>query len=373
MPFLNYLSERKIMRLSVIRYNREEGVEFVSALRKRVNDHFVDNKISKFGNLNMVLKSIFIISLYFVPFVVIISGVVSSFWMLMLLWGVMGFGMCGIGVSIIHDANHGSFSKYNMVNKVMGYMLNVVGAYHVTWKIQHNVLHHSSTNVHQYDEDLDNQLMRFSPEQERKSINKYQAYFAPFLYGLLSIYKMFSKDFEQIFRYNKMKLLTSQGKTFRSALIDSLVNKVVYLTFTLVLPIVLLPLPWWYSLLGFLLMHFICGINLALIFQSAHVIEKTDFYTADETGSVENCWAIHQMNTTANFAKNARIFSWLIGGLNYQVEHHLFPNICHVHYRDISNIVKNTAKEYGVAYNEYPTFLDAIVSHFKLLNSLGKA
>jgi len=130
-------------------------------------------------------------------------------------------------------------------------------------------------------------------------------------------------------------------------------------------------LPWTQVLLGYLVMHFICGMILALIFQPAHVIEETDFYKTDENGSVENNWAIHQLRTTANFANGSRLFSWFIGGLNYQIEHHLFPHICHVHYRNIAGIVKQTAEKHNVPYYHHKTFLGAVISHFSLLNSLG--
>jgi linoleoyl-CoA desaturase len=128
---------------------------------------------------------------------------------------------------------------------------------------------------------------------------------------------------------------------------------------------------WWQILLGFLLMHFICGVILAFIFQPAHVIEETNFYKTTDEGSVENNWAIHQMHTTANFANNSKIFTWLIGGLNYQIEHHLFPNICHIHYGKISKIVKETAMEFNVPYHHHRTFFTALRSHFSLLHKLG--
>ena len=109
-------------------------------------------------------------------------------------------------------------------------------------------------------------------------------------------------------------------------------------------------------------MHFFCGLILAFIFQSAHVLQETDFFKVDENGSVENNWAIHQMKTTANFANNSRFFSWFIGGLNFQIEHHLFPNICHVHYRKISKIVRETAEEFNVPYYQHRTFFGALRS-----------
>ncbi|MDW3211198.1 MAG: acyl-CoA desaturase [Reichenbachiella sp.] len=361
------------MRKAVVRFDRSIEVDFVSELKERVNQYFLDKKISKFADTNMQLKTAFMLGLYFIPFMILVSGMIQSFWMMLLLWSVMGLGMCGIGLSIMHDANHGAYSKKKSVNSWLGYLLNVIGSYHITWKIQHNVLHHSSTNVHEYDEDLNNQILRFSPNQPRRNINKYQAYYAPFLYGLLSLYKTFSKDFEQISRFNKNNLLSGQGVTLNGAVLQITLNKIIYLGATLALPMLILSMPWWQVLIGFLIMHFICGIILALIFQSAHVLDKTLFYQADENGSIDNCWAIHQMNTTANFAKKGRLFSWLIGGLNYQIEHHLFPNICHVHYESISDIVRGTAQDFDIQYNEFPTFFDAIKSHFRMLHILGKA
>ena len=139
----------------------------------------------------------------------------------------------------------------------------------------------------------------------------------------------------------------------------------------IVLPMILIDLPWWQILLGFLMMHLICGLIIAFIFQSAHVIEETDFFTANKEGGVENNWAIHQMKTTANFANKSVLFSWFIGGLNYQIEHHLFPNICHVHYRKISKIVKQTAEEFSIPYKQHKTFYGAVKSHLTLLNKLG--
>jgi linoleoyl-CoA desaturase len=123
--------------------------------------------------------------------------------------------------------------------------------------------------------------------------------------------------------------------------------------------------------MGFLLMQFISGLILALIFQPAHVIEETAFFTPDENGSVENNWAIHQLKTTANFANKSGWFSWYVGGLNFQIEHHLFPNICHIHYKKISKIVEQTAKDFNIPYYQHRTFYDALKSHFTLLHELG--
>ncbi|MFY0601340.1 MAG: acyl-CoA desaturase [Cyclobacteriaceae bacterium] len=359
------------MSANHVKFNAHDRPEFFNELRSRVNQHFKDNNISRYGNLNMKLKTVFMLTLYFAPLVLMVTGVVSSAWGVIGMWALMGLGMSGIGLSIMHDANHGSYSKNQKVNNIMGYLLNFIGGYHVNWKIQHNVLHHSYTNVHGHDEDIDKGIMRFSPDQDHKPGYHFQAFYAPFLYGLMTIYWCLAKDYIQIDRYKKKNLLKGQGLTYGKAMIYNTINKIWYFSLLLVLPIQTVAVPWGIIVLGFLVMHFICGLTLALIFQPAHVIEETNFYVPDSSGSVENNWAIHQMRTTANFANGSTLFSWFIGGLNFQVEHHLFPNICHVHYKDISQIVKDTAHEFDVPYYEHRTFYGALKSHFTLLNQLG--
>lgn len=359
------------MTTPAIKFNRKDQPEFVRELRKRVNQYFQENNIPKHGNLKMKVKTAFMFLLYFGPLILMLTGLLSNVWLVILMWTLMGFGMSGIGLSVMHDANHGAYSQNKRVNEALGFVMNFLGGYHINWKIQHNVLHHSYTNVDGHDEDLENAVMRLSPHQEYKKIFKLQFLYAPFFYGIMTLFWIFGKDFAGVVRYNQKQLLEAQGRTLKSALVEITIHKLWYLGLTLVLPMIILPIAWWQTLLGFLLMHFICGLFLALIFQPAHVIEDTVFISADDDGSVENSWAIHQLRTTCNFAHGSRIFSWFVGGLNYQIEHHLFPNICHVHYRKISKIVKETAKEFNLPYHQHKTFFGAVKSHFILLYRLG--
>lgn len=359
------------MHLSAIKFNTHDQPEFIKELRQRVSSHFKENNLSRYANVNMKLKTVFMLCLYFVPLIIINTGLLSSIWGVLAMWVLMGFGMSGIGLAIMHDANHGSYSKNKRVNNALGYLINFLGAYHVNWKIQHNVLHHSFTNVDGFDEDIYTPIMRFSPNQERKKFFKFQVFYAPFFYGIMTIYWFISKDFVSLVKYSQKNLYAGQGLTLKKAITQIIFNKAWYLVLTLLLPIIVIDLPWWQILMGFLLMQFICGLVLAFIFQPAHVIEETDFYVAGDNGSLENNWAIHQMKTTANFANGSRLFSWLIGGLNYQIEHHLFPNICHVHYKNIASIVKQTAEEFNVPYHQHKTFFSALKSHFSLLHDLG--
>lgn len=352
--------------------NQKNQAEFFSELRKRVNTYFQENNISKQADFNMKFKTTFMVVLYFLPLILMLTGVVHGLWPVLLMWVLMGFGMSGIGLSVMHDANHGSYSKNKMVNKAMGFLLNFVGGYPINWKIQHNVRHHANTNVNGYDDDIEKSfIMRMSPYQKRKGFFRFQMYYAPILYSLMTIYWYLIKDFEQLFRYNKENLLKDQGITLGRAFVEVIINKLWYMVLFLVLPLVFIDLPWWQILIGFTIMHLMSGLILAFIFQSAHVIEDNNFFEMGADGKLENTFAVHQLMTTANFAEKSRLFSWFVGGLNYQIEHHLFPSICHVHYRNLSPIVRQTAQEYQLPYHQHKTFRGALKSHFILLNKLG--
>lgn len=360
------------MELKKVTYNSTEHQDFYKVLRKRVNAYFKDNNKSKYANTNMVIKTIFMLSLYLVPFVLMLT-IVTNTWVVMLMWVLMGFGTAGVGLSIMHDANHHAYSKNKWVNKIIGKLTNAVGGSDANWRIQHNVIHHSYTNVDQVDEDIDTGiLMRFSPNQKRLKGHKYQFLYAWPLYGMMTIMWCTTKDYTQFARYKKMGLIKTQGISPGLMLFTIILSKILYLGTLITLPILFSPVSWWVTLLGFGLMHFIAGLTLALIFQPAHVLPRSDFPVPDETGNVETDWAVSQLLTTANFAPKARLFSWYVGGLNYQVEHHLFPNICHVHYRKISSIVQETALEYGIPYYSYKTFRGAVRDHAKLLYRLGR-
>lgn len=360
------------MNKVAVKFNKQDQPEFYKVLQKRINQYFKDNKLAKTANWNMKFKTAFMLGIYFIPLMLMLTGQITSFGGTLLSWAIMGFGMSGVGLAIMHDANHGSYSKNKRVNESLGLTMNFIGGYHVTWKIQHNVLHHSFTNVHEYDEDLDQKMFCISPCQERKGFHKFQAFYATFLYALLTVFRYIFKDFQQVHRYHKMNLLEGQGLTYPAAIAQVVLYKATYLVVLFALPLLLINLPVWQILLGFAIMHIICSLVSAFIFQLAHVLEETHFYKTDDNGSVENNWAIHQLKTTANFSEGSSFFSWFIGGLNYQVEHHLFPNICHVHYSKLSPIVRATAAEFDVPYYSHKTFWGAMKSHFSLLHQLGK-
>ena len=259
------------------------------------------------------------------------------------------------------------------VNNIISQVIWFVGGSSVNWKIQHNVLHHSFTNVEHLDEDLESiPILRFSPHQKHMKIQKYQYIYAWFFYSLMTLMWATMKDFNQLNRFKRKDLIKTQKKSYGVLLAELVFVKAMYYVLFLVLPIIFLPNAWWLTVIFFICMHFIAGLSLAAIFQPAHVMPDTQFPLPDDQGNMENKWAIHQLMTTVNFAPESKFFSWYVGGLNFQVEHHLFPNICHIHYKKISEIVKKTAEEFNLPYYSKPTFAAALRDHTRFLKALGK-
>ncbi len=348
-------------------------LEFFPTLSKRVNEYFRENNINKYSNPEMVWKTIFMFSLYLTPYFFMISGLIHHYWIYLGLAMIMGFGKAGIGLSIMHDANHGAYSPKTWINKLMGYSLNLVGGHSFNWIVQHNVLHHTYTNIHEVDEDISPRgVLRMSPDSEWKPMHKFQHYYAWFFYGLLTFVWIILKDFVRLTRYQKEGMVKKQKSTANREWFVLLVTKVVYISYIIIIPLYVTHFSFWQIFLAFFVMHYISGFILAIIFQPAHVIEGTEYPMPDKDGNLENNWAIHQMHTTTNFGHKEKLFSWYVGGLNYQVEHHLFPTICHVHYRKIAPIVEQTAKEFGIPYKAKETFFEAVAAHARLLKELGE-
>jgi len=355
-----------------IKFINKDKTQFFNVLKQRVDDYFIQNNISQHANAQMVFKSVFMLALYFVPYALIVSGLATGgmFW---LSWVFMGLGLAGIGMGIMHDANHGAYSSSNFVNRMMGYTVSLVGADVNNWKTQHNILHHTYTNIYDHDEDIDDKVgMRFSPSGKYHKAQRFQVFYAFFFYALMTLYWIVAKDFLQYERY----IREGQNKDIKRDRIKKFITmiafKVIYYIYIFVLPIMFLDIPWWYIVLGFLVMHAVAGIILSITFQLAHVVEGTSFPVPDDKGNIENEWAIHQLNTTADFAANHPLITFYVGGLNYQAIHHLFPRICHVHYPKIAPIVEQTAKEFGIPYLYYPTAREAFMSHLRMLKKLGR-
>lgn len=356
--------------MRIIRFERDKS-QFMATLKKNVNDYFKEKRISTKGNWRMAVKSVVMLSLYLVPFVLILTMPMAG-WLIFPLSILMGIGMAGTGMSVMHDAAHGSFSKKAWLNEVFGSTIVLLGTTGFNWKIQHNVLHHTFTNIDGMDEDIAGRdLLRFSKHAPLKKIHRFQHWYAYFLYSFMTLSKLV-KDFFQLHEYNRKGITQQQNAKPVMEYIKLIGTKLAYFAIAIGLPLIFSDFTWWQIILGFFVMHCIGGAIMAIIFQMAHVVEGVEQPLPGEDGNIENEWAIHQLQTTANFSRRSRIMNWFIGGLNFQIEHHLFPNICHIHYRKISLIVEKTAMEYGLPYNMKPTFVHALASHTRMLRELGR-
>jgi len=367
----------KIEKLNIVRFAPKGRDGFYDTVKSRIQTYFERNNMSTYANVHMWIKTAAMLLLYFVPYLIIVTGLgAGNSWFFLGLWLLMGFGMSGIGTSIMHDANHGTYSANRKINKFISYILEVIGGSTVNWKIQHNILHHTYTNISGLDEDIDTMgLLRLSPNQPLKWHHRYQHLYAWFFYMIMTLYWMTAKDFVQAVRYKKIGLLIKAQLSLTQALWRIVLYKAFYYSYIIVLPVLFSGVPWYFIVSGFLLMHFTAGMLLSCIFQPSHIMETSGYALPLEIEGkqqMENSWAIHEMGNTTNFAPGNRFLSWFSGGLNFQIEHHLFTNICHIHYRKLAPIVKKTANEFGLPYHEQRTFFAALWAHAGMLKRLGK-
>ncbi|MVZ67422.1 acyl-CoA desaturase, partial [Sphingobacterium sp. DK4209] len=227
---------------------------------------------------------------------------------------------------------------------------------------------HTYTNIDGEDHDIEIKFMRIHHDQPLKEHHRYQHLYFIFLYSISYLAWIFYQDYEKYFRQR----LSISSEKFNFPINERIIfwiSKIIHFTLFVVIPIIFVG--WIPTLVGLCLTSIVCGICLATVFQLAHVVDETEFKTlVDER--VEAQWMIHQLQSTANFATDSRVLTWLLGGLNFQVEHHLFPKVSHIHYPKINEIVKATCLEYNVKYNEYPTFYAAFQSHIKVIKAMSK-
>ena len=355
-----------------IKFAKIDNAHFFTTLRKRVNEYFEQQNVSKTGNYMTYLKAACMLTLYVGPMVLLWLGFFQS-WYALIAYAIIGVGTAGIGLGIMHDANHGSVSRNKLVNDILSYSMNLIGGSTFTWKMQHNVMHHSYTNVYELDEDIDDKpFLRLSPHGVKKKYHRFQHIYALFLYCLATFSWILFKDWKQLAQYNKSGMTKLHGFKPARVVITMLISKLFYVAMLVVLPAIFL-LPWYIVLIGFLILHVIAGFSITVVFQLAHVVEGPQHFDANKDQNLENTWAMHQIATTANFSTKNKFLTWIIGGLNFQIEHHLFPNISHIHYPEISKIVKSTVKEFGLEYYEFKTMGTALISHLRMLKKFGIA
>jgi linoleoyl-CoA desaturase len=344
---------------------------FHAELKKRVNEYFDNVKINKTGNLKLYSKAIILVTAFLAVYVHLVFFTSPYIVLNLFECLVLGALTSAIGFNIMHDGAHGSFSSRKWINELAGLSLNFLGANVFMWKTKHNIVHHTYTNIDGVDDDINARpFLRLCDTQKHYRIHKYQHLYFLAAYAFLYMYWIFFTDYKKYFS-NKVgdipikKMTLGEHFSFWGF-------KALHIVLFVLLPIYSVGfLPW---LVGFLTYGLFAGIILSVIFQLAHTVEETHFPETDPlSGKIEDAWAVHQLKTTANFATKNKFWSWYTGGLNFQVEHHLFPNISHVHYPALSEIVKNVCREYNIPYLEHKKLRYALVSHVAHLKAMGRA
>lgn len=377
---MNAARERKLSRLvlqvkyllinmSKITFHTKQS-PFFQTLKEKVDRYFSTNQLHPAGNTRLLCKSLLQVSsavILYLTLVVFTPGAGIC----LLLCGLLGLNLAVIGFNVMHEGGHQSFSKHQWLNHTSAYFLNVLGGNAYFWKIKHNINHHTYTNIEGMDSDIDvRPFMRLHDNQPRYWFHRFQHLYWIILYCISYVVWIFYHDFEKYFG-NIAPGVESRGLKAKEHVVFW-ITKVLYVAVYLVLPILMVG--WIKALIGYIIVTFVCGLAISVVFQLAHVVEGTQFPVPDErSNKIAQEWALHQISTTANFATQNKTISWLLGGLNFQVEHHLFPRISHVHYPQISKLVKETCKEFNVTYLEYSSLAKAFYSHLSHIKRLGAA
>jgi linoleoyl-CoA desaturase len=347
----------------------KQPISFHGELKKRIAEYFNQKGKSTTGNIRLYTKAILLVSALIGLYTHLVFFTPDVAWALVECV-LLGCVAAAIGFNVMHDGAHGSFSRHKWINNLASNFANFLGASQYMWKMKHNVIHHTYTNIHGVDDDIEARpLLRLCDEQRYYRIHKYQHFYFWAAYSLLYLYWVFVADYKKYFRGRigstpLRKMTVSEHMFFWF-------YKLMHVLLFVAIPIYALGfMPW---LIGFITMGMVTGFVLSIVFQLAHTVEHTHFPLPDKaTNKMEDEWAIHQIKTTANFATRNPVISWLVGGLNFQIEHHLFPKISHVHYPAISKIIQKACEEYGIRYIEYRKLRYAVASHVAFLRQMGK-
>jgi linoleoyl-CoA desaturase len=362
-------SPAKPQRVEKISFANNKVAVFAE-LKKRVKEYFTTTGLENSGNTALYAKAVFFIGTYIGGYLALVTINLPG-WLALCLCVYLGLAAAGIGFNLMHDGSHGSFSSKQWLNNLCAYSINFLGGDALLWKNKHNIIHHTFTNIEGHDQDIAMMpILRSNILQKKYYLHKYQHIYSFLVYGLSSVLWVFMLDYIKYFS-GKVGNISITGMTLKDHFIFW-ITKISYISLYLILPAAIWG--WGYTIIGFMLYHFMLGTTLSIVFQLAHVVEETEFTDKHfENSKIDDEWAIHQLKTTANFATGNKFVGWYTGGLNFQVEHHLFPKISHVHYPALNKIIKGVCVDMNLPYHEFPTFGKAVRSHLKHLKETGAA
>ena len=346
------------------------GGEFYGEMKSRVRAYLADPKRVRRGERQILTKTV-IIATWMIASWVGLMFWASNWWQAGLLSVSAGLALAGLGFNVTHDANHGSYSRRRWLNHMMRWSLDVIGGSSYVWRTKHNVVHHTYTNIAGADSDIDSlPFARFAPDQQVRPFHRFQHFYMWGLYGLFAIKWHTTGDFDYLLKgkIGETPIRWPKGRE----LVGFVAGKLVFVSWTVIIPLLLRPaLP---VVACFLVASFVLAFTLSITFQLAHCLEEAEFSSVERMQATDERteWARHQVETTVDFAPKSRILAWYMGGLNFQIEHHLFTKVCHVHYPHIASIVRDVCQKHGVDYQAHPSLWSAVASHARWLRKMGR-
>jgi linoleoyl-CoA desaturase len=351
-------------------YEKQKGQDNLDLLKIKVALYFKEKQISPKANVAMVIKSLFLFGLLIAAYLLLLINPWQG-WVSLPLYSLLGIVVAFATMNISHDALHGAYLSSAIGNRALGYLMDICGKSSFHWGSEHVIDHHNYTNIGGYDQDLnvDNPFLRLCPNTPHIFYHRYQHLYAPLLYCIYPLYGVFD---EYLKSYRIIKNMQSKKKKFTPAeIFFFFFLKAIHFILFMIVPKIVVPLTWTQISLGYICYAAGVGVTLAFVFQLAHIVENVSFPNPKLEGKMGHSFLDHQLKTTANFATRSKLLHFLFGGLSFQVEHHLFPHVCHIHLFDLAPMIRDSELQCGLPYNENRTFLGAIKSHFRTLKALG--
>ncbi len=353
-----------------ISFKRDETDQvFLNTLKTRVNQYFKENNLQKTGNKTSIGKALFLLLVYLIAFVALFFS--TSLLQAYICYAAMGVLTIFVALNIAHDAAHSTFSSKKWINKSILYTFDFLGASGYLWKLKHVYSHHLHVNIPNMDADIkQSNLVRIFPNAPFLKFHRFQYLYMPLLYAFYTLVWLCFRDFRDFFQTDISGKPHHQHP--KREYVKLFLGKFIFFGRMLLLPYLLLPFSFGQIFLGFVLFHMCASYTVALALISAHVGEHSVYPAPNENGKMEQSWVRHQIVTTSDFATNNRLITHLFGGFTHHVVHHVFPNICHIHYPKLTPILIQTCREFGMPYQCTPTLGGAVMSHFKFLKMRSK-
>ncbi|MEO7425117.1 MAG: acyl-CoA desaturase [Fibrobacteria bacterium] len=341
---------------------------FQIELRRRVDAYFESTGRPQRDCPQMFAKTAVILSVHASAYG-LLAFYASTWWQAFPLAILLGLTTAEIGFNIQHDGSHRAYSEHQWINRLMAMTLDLIGGSSYIWHWKHDIFHHTYVNITGHDADIDIGLFgRLSPHQKRRKFHRWQHIYLWPLYGFLAIKWLLFDDFHDVIAGKIGEHRIPRPKGWEWVIFFG--GKAVFLTLAFAVPMLFHPVLTVLFFYG--LAAVVTGIALSMVFQVVHVVEQAGFpMPLPESGCMENAWAVHQVETTVNYARDSKMVLWLVGALNFQIEHHMFPRLCHINYPEISKLVKATCLDFGVQYSEHKSFRAGLVSHFRWLRRMG--